>query len=115
MPHDNCSLYPLQVVGGPTVHIRLQAKVTIPTMTLSHGKVDFATIQCGQCLVETIQLSNNLQVPCEWFVQSQKPVDKVNELWPIGPPFSISISSGFVTLGLGAHHFNLLLKGGSRL
>ncbi|EHH31830.1 hypothetical protein EGK_12977, partial [Macaca mulatta] len=51
-------------------------------MTLSHGKVDFATIQCGQCLVETIQLSNHLQVPCEWFVQSQKPVDKLEKHMP---------------------------------
>uniref|UniRef100_A0A2K6KCF4 HYDIN axonemal central pair apparatus protein n=1 Tax=Rhinopithecus bieti TaxID=61621 RepID=A0A2K6KCF4_RHIBE len=75
-------ILPIKVVGGPTVHIRVQAKVTIPTMTLSHGKVDFATIQCGQCLVETIQLSNHLQVPCEWFVQSQKPVDKLEKHMP---------------------------------
>ncbi|PNI31896.1 HYDIN isoform 18, partial [Pan troglodytes] len=75
-------ILPIKVVGGPTVHICLQAKVTIPTMTLSRGKVDFATIQCGQCLVETIQLSNHLQVPCEWFVQSQKPVDKLEKHMP---------------------------------
>ncbi|KAB0347974.1 hypothetical protein FD754_012831 [Muntiacus muntjak] len=67
-------ILPIKVVGGPPVHIRLQAKVTIPSMTLSCGKVEFAIIQCGQCLVETIQLSNHLQVPCEWFVQSHKQV-----------------------------------------
>ncbi|OWK16227.1 hypothetical protein Celaphus_00004320 [Cervus elaphus hippelaphus] len=67
-------ILPIKVVGGPPVHIRLQAKVTIPSMTLSSGKVEFATIQCGQCLVETIQLFNHLQVPCEWFVQSHKQV-----------------------------------------
>ncbi|XP_070307131.1 hydrocephalus-inducing protein homolog isoform X1 [Odocoileus virginianus] len=67
-------ILPIKVVGGPPVHICLQAKVTIPSMTLSCGKVEFATIQCGQCLVETIQLSNHLQVPCEWFVQSHKQV-----------------------------------------
>lgn len=72
------------MVGGPPVHIRLQAKVTIPSMTLSCGKVEFATIQCGQCLVETIQLFNHLQVPCEWFVQSHKQVvSKVSEFWPV--------------------------------
>nr|XP_023493063.1 hydrocephalus-inducing protein homolog isoform X2 [Equus caballus] len=73
---------PIKVVGGPTVYIRLQATVTIPTMTLSCGKVEFATIQCGQCLVETIQLSNHLQVPCEWFVLSQKPVNKLEKHMP---------------------------------
>ncbi|XP_021570831.1 hydrocephalus-inducing protein homolog, partial [Carlito syrichta] len=75
-------ILPIKVVGGPTVHIRLQAKVTIPTMTLSCGKVEFATIQCGQCLVENIQLSNHLQVPCEWFVHSQKPVNKLKKHIP---------------------------------
>ncbi|XP_037371987.1 hydrocephalus-inducing protein homolog isoform X2 [Talpa occidentalis] len=73
---------PIKVVGGPTVHICLRAKVTIPTMTLSCGKVDFATVQCGQCLVETIQLSNHLQVPCEWFVHSHKPENKLEKHMP---------------------------------
>ncbi|XP_004431871.1 PREDICTED: hydrocephalus-inducing protein homolog [Ceratotherium simum simum] len=75
-------ILPIKVVGGPTVHICLQAKVTIPSMTLSCGKVEFATIQCGQCLVETIQLSNHLQVPCEWFVHSHKPVNKLEKHMP---------------------------------
>ncbi|KAB1274159.1 Hydrocephalus-inducing protein-like protein [Camelus dromedarius] len=73
---------PIKVVGGPTVHIRLQAKVTIPTMTLSSAKVEFATIQCGQCLVETVQLSNHLQVPCEWFIHSHKKVSKLEKHMP---------------------------------
>ncbi|KAB0389781.1 hypothetical protein E2I00_002165, partial [Balaenoptera physalus] len=67
---------------GPTVHICLQAKVTIPSMTLSCGKVEFATIQCGQCLVETIQLSNHLQVPCEWFIHTHKQVSKLEKHMP---------------------------------
>lgn len=79
-------LFLLQVVGGPTVFVCLQAKVLIPTMTLSCGKVEFATIQCGLCLVETIQLTNHQQVPCEWFVNVDKPVNKVNELWSIHCP-----------------------------
>ncbi|XP_042823900.1 hydrocephalus-inducing protein homolog isoform X5 [Panthera tigris] len=73
---------PIKVVGGPTVHICLQAKVTIPAMTLSCEKVQFATIQCGQCLVETIQFSNHLQVPCEWFFLSHKPVSKLEKHMP---------------------------------
>ncbi|KAM7059176.1 hydrocephalus-inducing protein homolog [Molossus nigricans] len=76
------AILPIKVVGGPTVHIYLQAKVTIPTMTLSCEKVEFATIQCGQCLVETIQLSNHLQVPCEWFAVNQKPFNKLEKHMP---------------------------------
>uniref|UniRef100_A0A2K6GI20 HYDIN axonemal central pair apparatus protein n=1 Tax=Propithecus coquereli TaxID=379532 RepID=A0A2K6GI20_PROCO len=75
-------ILPIKVVGGPTVHICLQAKVTIPAMTLSCGKVEFAAIQCGQCMVETVQLFNHLQVPCEWFVQSLKPVNKLGKHMP---------------------------------
>ncbi|XP_015443273.1 hydrocephalus-inducing protein homolog isoform X1 [Pteropus alecto] len=75
-------ILPIKVVGGPTVHICLQAKVIIPTMTLSCGKVEFATIQCGQCLVETVQLSNHLQVPCEWFVHHHKPFNKLEKHMP---------------------------------
>ncbi|XP_006746825.1 hydrocephalus-inducing protein homolog, partial [Leptonychotes weddellii] len=75
-------ILPIKVVGGPTIHICLQAKVTIPTMTLSCGKVEFATIQCGQCLMETVQFSNPLQVPCEWFVHSHKPVNKLEKHMP---------------------------------
>ncbi|XP_016051807.1 PREDICTED: hydrocephalus-inducing protein homolog [Miniopterus natalensis] len=75
-------ILPIKVIGGPTVNIYLQAKVTIPSMTLSCEKVEFATTQCGQCLVETIQLSNHLQVPCEWFVVSHKPFNKLEKHMP---------------------------------
>ncbi|KAM9191706.1 LOW QUALITY PROTEIN: hydrocephalus-inducing protein homolog [Dugong dugon] len=75
-------IMPIKVVGGPTVHVCLKAKVTIPSMTLSCGKVEFATVQSGQCLVETIQLFNHLQVPCEWFVHTHKPVDKLGKHMP---------------------------------
>ncbi|XP_021112382.1 hydrocephalus-inducing protein homolog isoform X2 [Heterocephalus glaber] len=75
-------LLPIKVVGGPTVHICLRAKVIVPAMTLSCGKVEFAAIQCGQCMVETIQLSNHLQVPCEWFVHSPKPINKLEKHMP---------------------------------
>ncbi|KAM6177458.1 hydrocephalus-inducing protein homolog [Erethizon dorsatum] len=75
-------LLPIKVVGGPTVHIRLQAKVIVPALTLSCEKVEFATIQCGQCMVETIQLSNHLQVPCEWFVHSPNPINKLEKHMP---------------------------------
>ncbi|XP_048648423.1 hydrocephalus-inducing protein homolog isoform X1 [Marmota marmota marmota] len=105
-------LLPIKVVGGPTVHICLKANVTIPAMTLSCGKVEFATVQCGQCIIETIQLSNHLQVPCEWFVQSQCPVSKLDkhipkylrrklraELKPKSRTFEIQPTSGVLEPG----------------
>ncbi|XP_051024710.1 hydrocephalus-inducing protein homolog [Acomys russatus] len=73
---------PIKVFGGPTINLLLQATVTIPSMTLSCSKVEFATIQCGQCMVETIQLSNHLQVPCEWFVHTPQPTNKMNKHIP---------------------------------
>uniref|UniRef100_H0WFN7 Uncharacterized protein n=1 Tax=Otolemur garnettii TaxID=30611 RepID=H0WFN7_OTOGA len=51
-------------------------------MTLSCEKVEFAAIQSGQCLVETIQLSNHLQVPCEWFVHTVKVSGKLDKHMP---------------------------------
>ncbi|XP_036044752.1 LOW QUALITY PROTEIN: hydrocephalus-inducing protein homolog [Onychomys torridus] len=75
-------ILPIKVYGGPTIHLCLQATVTIPSMTLSCHKVEFSTIQCGQCMVETIQLSNTLQVPCEWFVHIPQPTNKMDKHIP---------------------------------
>uniref|UniRef100_A0A8C8TUT7 HYDIN, axonemal central pair apparatus protein n=1 Tax=Peromyscus maniculatus bairdii TaxID=230844 RepID=A0A8C8TUT7_PERMB len=75
-------ILPIKVYGGPTIHLCLQATVTIPSMTLSCHKVEFSTIQCGQCMVETIQLSNTLQVPCEWFVHTPQPTNKMDKHMP---------------------------------
>ena len=95
-----------QVFGGPTIHLCLQATVTIPSMTLSCNKIEFATIHCGQFMVETIQLSNNLQVPCEWFVHTPKTTNKVNRV----PLLSIPTSARVGTLGLSSHQFSFPLN-----
>ncbi|XP_072135349.1 hydrocephalus-inducing protein homolog isoform X2 [Mobula birostris] len=60
------ALISIQVVGGPTVKVMLQATVTEPDLTVSSEQLDFGTVHCGQCQVITIQLYNHLQVPCEW-------------------------------------------------
>ncbi|XP_051884712.1 hydrocephalus-inducing protein homolog [Pristis pectinata] len=60
------ALISIQVVGGPTVNVILQATVTEPDLTVSSEHLDFGTVQCGHCQVITIQLYNHLQVPCEW-------------------------------------------------
>ncbi|CAO2609940.1 Hydrocephalus-inducing protein, partial [Lemmus lemmus] len=75
-------ILPIKVSGGPTINLCLQATVTIPSMSLSCNKVEFSTIQCGQCMVETIQLSNTLQVPCEWFVHTPQPTNKRDKHMP---------------------------------
>ncbi|XP_072492710.1 hydrocephalus-inducing protein homolog isoform X2 [Notamacropus eugenii] len=75
-------ILPIKVLGGPTLHICLRAKVTIPALSLSHDKLEFDTIQCGQCQVATIQLHNDLPVPCEWFISNLKQVSKLDKRMP---------------------------------
>ncbi|XP_069757040.1 hydrocephalus-inducing protein homolog [Narcine bancroftii] len=60
-------LLSIQAVGGPTVDVIMQATVTEPSLTVSSEQLDFGSVQCGHCMVITIQLYNHLEVPCEWF------------------------------------------------
>ncbi|XP_068943597.1 hydrocephalus-inducing protein homolog [Petaurus breviceps papuanus] len=75
-------ILPIKVLGGPTLHICLRARVTIPALSLSHDKLEFGTIQCGQCQVATVQLHNELPVPCEWFISNLKQVSKLDKRMP---------------------------------
>ncbi|XP_039769505.1 hydrocephalus-inducing protein homolog isoform X2 [Ornithorhynchus anatinus] len=75
-------LLPIKVVGGPTFHISLRAKVTIPSLTMSCNKLEFATAQCGQCQMETIQLHNQMPVTCEWYVGTNKKAKKEKKYIP---------------------------------
>ncbi|NXT58429.1 HYDIN protein, partial [Pluvianellus socialis] len=72
-----CSVSLHQVAGGPTFHIRLHANVAVPSLCLSRDTLEFSTVQCGQCQEETVQLHNQLQLPCKWFVTVNEPVKKV--------------------------------------
>ncbi|XP_040433979.1 hydrocephalus-inducing protein homolog, partial [Falco naumanni] len=67
-------LLPIKVAGGPTFHVRLRADVTVPSLCLSRDRLEFSAVQCGQCREETVQLHNQLQVPCQWFVTVHEPV-----------------------------------------
>uniref|UniRef100_G3VZI4 HYDIN axonemal central pair apparatus protein n=1 Tax=Sarcophilus harrisii TaxID=9305 RepID=G3VZI4_SARHA len=69
-------ILPIKVVGGPTLQVCIRAKVTIPALSLSHDKLEFGTIQCGQCQVATFQLHNELSVPCEWSISNLKQTSK---------------------------------------
>uniref|UniRef100_A0A8C3CDK8 HYDIN protein n=1 Tax=Cairina moschata TaxID=8855 RepID=A0A8C3CDK8_CAIMO len=69
-------LLPIKVAGGPTFHICLRATVTLPSLSLSRDRLEFCSVQCGQCREETIQLHNQFQVPCKWFITITEPVDK---------------------------------------
>ncbi|NXK55437.1 HYDIN protein, partial [Chauna torquata] len=78
-------LLPIKVAGGPTFHIRLRASVTLPSLCLSRDRLEFSSLQCGQCQEETIQLYNQFQVPCKWFITMKGPVKKVDKRLPMSP------------------------------
>ncbi|NXE71251.1 HYDIN protein, partial [Calcarius ornatus] len=67
----------LQVMKGPTFHIRLHATVLEVMLELSKKTLQFSDTLVGQCQVETIRLYNSFQVPCKWFITASKPVQKV--------------------------------------
>uniref|UniRef100_A0A8B9BFH4 HYDIN axonemal central pair apparatus protein n=1 Tax=Anser brachyrhynchus TaxID=132585 RepID=A0A8B9BFH4_9AVES len=75
-------LLPIKVAGGPTFHICLRATVTLPSLSLSRDRLEFSSVQCGQCREETIQLHNQFQVPCKWFITMTEPVKKVDKHLP---------------------------------
>ncbi|NXT36809.1 HYDIN protein, partial [Pelecanoides urinatrix] len=76
------ALLPIKVAGGPTFHVRFRAKVTVPSLCLSRDRLEFSTVQCGQCREETVRLHNQLQVPCKWFITRNEPVKKVDKHLP---------------------------------
>ncbi|XP_075621905.1 hydrocephalus-inducing protein homolog [Balearica regulorum gibbericeps] len=75
-------LLPIKVVEGPTFHVRLRADVAVPSLCVSRDRLEFCALQCGQCQEETIQLHNQLQVPCKWFITFNEPVKKVDKRLP---------------------------------
>uniref|UniRef100_A0A7M4E0K8 HYDIN axonemal central pair apparatus protein n=1 Tax=Crocodylus porosus TaxID=8502 RepID=A0A7M4E0K8_CROPO len=76
-------LLPIKVVGGPTFHICLRANVIMPSLCISSDKLEFFSVQCGQCQIETIQLHNQLQVTCEWFITTNEHIKKVDKHLPL--------------------------------
>ncbi|KAM9289560.1 hydrocephalus-inducing protein homolog [Morus bassanus] len=75
-------LLPIKVAGGPTFHVRLRANVTVPSLCLSSDRLEFSAVQCGQCQEETVQLHNQLQIPCKWFITMDEPLKKVDKRLP---------------------------------
>ncbi|XP_069073573.1 hydrocephalus-inducing protein homolog [Pleurodeles waltl] len=76
-------LLPIKVVGGPVFHVKLQASVTMPTLSISCEKLEFSDVQCGQCQVKYIQLHNQLPVVCEWSVCSQEQPKQADKHLPM--------------------------------
>ncbi|KAM4672094.1 hydrocephalus-inducing protein homolog [Amazona ochrocephala] len=79
-------LLPIKVTGGPTFHIRLRANVAVPSIRLSRDRLEFSAVQHGQCQEETVQLHNQLQIPCKWFITMKQSVDRVDKHLPLGLP-----------------------------
>ncbi|KAM6324924.1 hydrocephalus-inducing protein homolog [Podargus strigoides] len=73
---------PVKVTGGPTFHVLLRANVVVPSLCLSRDRLEFSAVQRGQCQEETVQLHNQLQVPCKWFITRNEPVKKVDKPLP---------------------------------
>ncbi|KFV73572.1 Hydrocephalus-inducing protein, partial [Struthio camelus australis] len=106
------ALLPIKVTGGPTFHICLRAMVAVPSLCLSRDKLEFSAVQCGQCQEETIQLHNQLQIACKWFISTNEHVKKVDKHLPANlrrklhqelktktPVFQVLPSSGNLTPG----------------
>ncbi|XP_071613168.1 hydrocephalus-inducing protein homolog [Heliangelus exortis] len=75
-------LLPIKVAGGPMFHVRLCASVAVPSLCISRDRLEFSSVQCGQCQEETVQLYNELQIPCKWFITLKEPTRKVDRCLP---------------------------------
>ncbi|XP_051916753.1 hydrocephalus-inducing protein homolog isoform X2 [Hippocampus zosterae] len=106
------AIIPIQVIGGPSVQVRLCAVVTVPSISVSSDTLQFDIVRCGLCKIQTMQLFNHESVPCQWsIVEDVKPV-KVDKFLPLHqlskylqqhppPPvmFEMTPSSGILTPG----------------
>ncbi|XP_066540500.1 hydrocephalus-inducing protein homolog isoform X2 [Hoplias malabaricus] len=78
------AVMPIQVLGGPTVQVRLCAVVIVPSITVSTDVLQFDSVQCGQCQVASVQLHNPELVPCEWRIrQEERPKKKTEKHVPL--------------------------------
>ncbi|XP_053479109.1 hydrocephalus-inducing protein homolog [Ictalurus furcatus] len=66
------TVLPIQVLGGPTVQVRLLAVVMRPSLTASTNMLQFDSVQCGMCKVATLQLHNPEPVPCKWSIKEEE-------------------------------------------
>ncbi|XP_057693166.1 hydrocephalus-inducing protein homolog isoform X2 [Corythoichthys intestinalis] len=77
------ALIPIQIIGGPSVEVRLCAVVTVPSISVSSETLQFDSVRCGFCKIQTMQLFNHESVPCQWsIVEDVKPV-KVDKFLPL--------------------------------
>ncbi|XP_072551301.1 hydrocephalus-inducing protein homolog [Salminus brasiliensis] len=77
------AVMPIQVLGGPTVQVRLRAVVTMPSLKVSRDVLQFDNVQCGLCQVATVQLHNPEPVPCEWSIkEEERPKKKPERHFP---------------------------------
>ncbi|XP_037834213.1 hydrocephalus-inducing protein homolog [Kryptolebias marmoratus] len=77
-------LLPIQVAGGPQVKVRLCAAVAMPTITVSTGTLQFDTVQCCMCQIQTVQLMNPGSVQCQWSMTEEvKPFKKIDKFLPL--------------------------------
>ncbi|XP_061825847.2 hydrocephalus-inducing protein homolog [Nerophis lumbriciformis] len=106
------AVIPIQVIGAPSVQVRLCAVVTVPSISVSTEILEFENVRCGMCKILILQLHNHESVPCKWsIIEDVKPV-KVDKFLPLHqlskflqqnrpPPlmFEMTPSSGMLSPG----------------
>ncbi|KAF5907639.1 hydrocephalus-inducing protein, partial [Clarias magur] len=74
-----CAVLPIQVLGGPTVQVRLCAVVVMPSLTTTTNMLQFDSVHCGMCKVITMQLHNPEPVPCKWSIKKEEQAKRKTE------------------------------------
>ncbi|XP_013867590.1 hydrocephalus-inducing protein homolog [Austrofundulus limnaeus] len=83
-PGRRSALLLIQVSGGPQVKVRLCADVIVPTITVSTERLQFDTVQCCMCQIQTVQLMNNGLVESQWrLAEEGKPVKVEGNKFPL--------------------------------
>eukprot|EP00667_Euglena_gracilis_P000008 EG_transcript_8 len=57
---------PIDLKSGALCMLQLTAEVVVPTVTVSHERLDFGAVRVGQTRVITLQLLNSRALPCDW-------------------------------------------------
>jgi adenylate kinase family enzyme len=62
---------PMEVVNGYIVEFEVKANIIIPEVEVSMTNIDFGSLYLGYCKIVTVQLHNQKDIPCEWFIDER--------------------------------------------
>ncbi|XP_065180488.1 hydrocephalus-inducing protein homolog isoform X2 [Sycon ciliatum] len=73
-----------EVPDQPSLALRLQADLYLPTLDISKRDVQFATTKAGECSVQILTLANLASAPLRWHVEMEKPKKpKLDKFMPL--------------------------------